>query len=103
LSSKDPAQLEVPLAMAGVADAGSNYERTERGLGEDAAGEVAGEGCLQGESIHFGGFDAGDGVDFFTEERWQGEEVMEISGAEKVVLIAVEFVGAVSAEAKWAA
>src|SRR5690242_20539896 len=84
--------------MAGIAHAGADDKRTEGSLSEDAASDVARKRRLHGESVHFGGFDAGDGVDFFAEERRQSEQVVQVAGAEKIVLIAVEFVGAVRAE-----
>ena len=84
--------------MAGVAETASDHERAESGFGKDAGIDVIGKAGLQGETVHFGEFVAADGVDFLAKKRRQSEEVVEISQAEKVVLIAEKFVSAISAE-----
>ena len=89
--------------MAAVTIAAADDERAEGGLGEDAGGDVVWKSGLQWVTVHFSGFIAADCVDLFSEKRRQGEEVVQIADAEEVILIAVKFVGAVSAETKWTA
>src|SRR5882724_11318189 len=50
--SENSAQLEKPFAMAGVADATANEEGTERGLGQEASGNIVGELAASGHTIH---------------------------------------------------
>src|SRR5579863_6678208 len=101
--SEHATELEIEFAVAGVAVAAADDQRAEGGFGEDADVDVVGETAGLGETVHFGEFVGADGVNFFAEERRQCEEVVQIADPEKVILIAVEFVGAVGAEAKRAA
>src|SRR5882762_10331490 len=98
--SKNPAELEIPFAVAGVAPASADDQRAESGFGEDAAVEVVRESTLVRKAIHFCEFVGADDIDFFAEEWRQGEEVVQIAQPDEVILITVEFVGTVSAEAE---
>src|SRR5258708_39603910 len=94
------AGMEIPFGVAWVAPASADDQWAERGFGEDAAVEVVGEAAFVRKTIHFCEFVGADGIDFLAEERRQGEEVVQIAQPDKVILIAVEFVGAVGAEAQ---
>ena len=96
--SKHPAKLEKPFAMSAIADASSEYQRSHRGLGQNAEGDIIGKLAGAGEAIHLAELVTSDGIDFLSRQRWQGPQIVQISGPEEIELVAEKFVGAISAE-----
>ena len=66
--------------MAGVADAATDEERAQRGLGQQARGHVVRELAAGGHAVHFAELVGPDGVDFFANEWWQRKEVTQVAG-----------------------
>src|SRR5882757_4239738 len=101
---KDAAELEEPFLVAGVAYAAADEDGAEEGLGEDAAGEVAGKfGSVEGVAVHFADFGKAGEIDLFADERREGSDFVEVAGSANEILVADEFVEAVGAEASDAA
>src|SRR5258708_39331830 len=101
---EDAAELEEPFLVAGVAYAAADQDGAEEGLGEDAAGEVAGKfRGVEGIAVHFADFGKAGEIDLFADERGEGSDFVEVGGSANEILVADEFVEAVGAEASDAA
>jgi len=89
--------------MSAVANASAKDQRSNRGLGQDAESEIIRESAGVGKAIHLAELIACDGIDFLSRQSGQGQQVVQISSAEEVKLIAKKFVCAISTEAVRAA
>src|SRR5467141_4679790 len=77
--SENSAQLEKPLAMAGVAHAAADEERAQRRLGKQTRSHIVRELAAGGHAVHFSELIGADGVDLLAQKRRKGEQVMQIS------------------------
>ena len=85
--------------MSAVANASSKNQRPYGSLSQNADGNVIGELAGAGKAVHLAKLVGADGIDFLSGERWQGQQIVQISRPEEVKLVAKEFVGAVGAQA----
>ena len=84
--------------MSAVADASSENQRPYGSLGQNADGNVVGEPAGAGKAVHLAKLVGGDGIDFLSGQRRQGQQIVQISRPEKVKLVAKEFVGTIGAQ-----
>ena len=94
---EDSPKLEEPFLVAGIADAAADEKWAEGGFGDHARLHVGWELRLRGKLVHLCEFVRADDIDLFAEEWRQSQEFMNVTGAEQVILLAEEFVGAVGA------
>src|SRR6267143_686995 len=79
--SENSAQLEKPFAMAGVADATANEEGAERGLGQEASGNIVGELAASGHTIHLSDLVGSDGINLLAQKGRKDKQVTQESRA----------------------
>src|SRR5215469_397604 len=94
------AELEKPFAVAGVAQAAADEERAHGSFRQEARGHIVREIAIAGDPVHLANFVGPNGVNFLSYKGRQREQIMHKAGAEQIILVALEFVIAVCAEAK---
>src|SRR5207245_11187035 len=89
---------DTALARPGNAQATADHPRTKLRVRQHTSVYIVRKSALQREAVHLGEFVRFDCIDLLAKERRQSKEVMQIAEAEKVVLVAIELIRAVSAQ-----
>ena len=75
--------------VAGVADAATNEDGTERGFGDESTDDIGGKlGDGKRIAVHFAEFTRAGEIDLFADKGRKGEDFVEIAAAGKEVLVA---------------
>src|SRR3954467_9726750 len=77
-SLKYVSELEEPFSMATITNTTADQQGTERGVGQDATGDVIGKLASFRAAIHLAEFIRAKCIHFFSKKLWQRPQIMQI-------------------------